>query len=78
MVLIITGIIVMLAAIMNSLLMGLEKFFLVMQGGLIIFIAVLQFFPSLLPFLPREGILYAGMVIAVGVIGILYGLLGMG
>ena len=78
MVLIIAGIIIMLAALMNSLLMGIEKFFMVSQGILLIGVALLQFIPSLLTFLPREGFLYAGMVIVIGAIGLLYGLMGMG
>ena len=77
-VLIIFAVLVIAAALMNSLLMGLEKFFLLVEGVAVMIVAILPLLPGLLTFLPREGPLYAGIVIIVGAIGLIYGLLGMG
>jgi hypothetical protein len=77
-VLLVLGIILLGSSFVNQLLLGLEKFFLVIQAILLIGIAILPFFTTFLTFLPREGFLYAGMVILVGAIGFIYGILGMG
>lgn len=72
------GILIIIASVINNLLMGFEKFVLILQGILIGGIALLPFLPTILIFLPREGPLYAVMIIIVGVLGLIYGVLGMG
>ena len=76
-VLIIGGGIIIALGFINQLLMGPERFFLVIEGALVIIAGMLGFVPKFLAFLPREGILFAGMVMLVGAAGLLYGLLGM-
>ena len=77
-VLIILGIVLLASAILNNMLMGFERFFIGVQAVLLIGIANVPFFPTLLTFLPREGPFYAAIVIIIGLIGFLYGILGMG
>lgn len=77
-VLIMLGIIIIVLSIINKLLMGLEKFVLIIQGLLLAGAAILPFFSDLLTFIPREGFLYAGIIILIGALGLIYGLLGMG
>ena len=72
------GVLLIVSAFMNNLLMGIEKFFLIIQALLLLGIALLRFFPAVLAFMPREGFLYPAMVIVVGAIGFIYGFVGMG
>lgn len=74
--LVILGIIVIAMSIINKLLLGLERFFLIIQGILLICVGLLVFFPAMLPLVPREGIAYAGIVLAIGAAGLAYGLMG--
>jgi hypothetical protein len=75
-VLIIGGIIAVILAFVNTLMTGIEKFFLILQGVLILLIAARGLIPSFLAFLPISFIPFA--VIVVGLIGLIYGLIGMG
>jgi len=72
------GVTLIVAAIFNNLLIGLEKFFLGVEGAVIVIIASLPWLPGFLTFLPREGPFYAVMIIIAGAMGLFYGLLGMG
>ncbi|MBR9699358.1 hypothetical protein GOV09_02790 [Candidatus Woesearchaeota archaeon] len=72
----IVGLVVIIMGIQNKLLMAFEKFFLVLQGIIVLGLALLPFFPALFSTLPRTGVLYAGIIIIVGAIGLLYGLKG--
>ncbi|MBD3164478.1 hypothetical protein GF323_04710 [Candidatus Woesearchaeota archaeon] len=76
-VLIVLGVVLIASSIVNKLLIGFERFFLFVQGILLIGVAVLPFFSALLPVIPKQGPVYAGMVIIIGAIGLLYGVLGM-
>lgn len=77
-ILIAAGIFLILIAIINQLLVGLEKFMLFIMGAALIFLAGLALLPNLFPVLPHQGFLYSGMIILVGVIGLVYGIIGMG
>ena len=44
--------------------------------SILIFVGLLVFFPALLPLVPREGIAYAGIILAIGAAGLAYGLMG--
>ncbi len=72
------AILVIISSFLNNLLIGIEKFFLVIQGLAILGIATLPLLPNILTFMPREGPIYAGMIIIVGAIGIVYGFMGVG
>jgi hypothetical protein len=69
---------IMVLAIINNMLMGLEKFILFIQGALVLIMAVKSFLPTLLPFIPVEGALYGIIIILIGLAGFIYGVLGMG
>ncbi len=75
--LIVLGIIIIGLGILNSLLIGFERLFVYLQGGLLIVVGLLFFVPTVLSWFPREGPMYAGAVLILGGIGLLYGLLGM-
>lgn len=77
-VLIVLGILVIIFGIINQLLMGVEKIFIVLQGLLVIGAAVLRFIPALLPSIPRDGVIFDGIIILIGFIGFFYGVIGMG
>ena len=72
------AVLMIIGAIINNLLMGFEKFVLIIEGILLLGIGALPFLSSILPFMPTEGIFYGAMVIVLGIAGLLYGLLGMG
>ncbi len=77
-VLIILGVIIIALAWINQLLIGTEKFILTIEGLFVIFMACLRFLPTLLTIIPREGMLFSLIIIAGGICGFIYGLLGMG
>ena len=77
-VLIILGAIILFAGAVNTLLIGTEKFFLILQGILLAGAGLLTFYPDILTFIPKEGPIYAGIIILIGVLGLVYGLLGVG
>ncbi len=77
-VLLVMGILILAASFMNQLLLGFERFFLVIQSAALIFVAILPFFGAILPFLPREGLSYSALVILIGIAGLAYGVTGMG
>ena len=77
-VLIVLGILIVIFGIINNLLLGLEKFIIIIEGILVVCIGILPFLPNFLNFLPREGILYNGAVMLLGILGLIYGLIGMG
>ena len=72
------GILVIIAAIINGLLMMLEKAFLIFQGVLLVIVAILPLLPEAFSFLPTQGMVYSIIIIIIGGIGLIYGLIGMG
>jgi hypothetical protein len=77
-ILILGGIIILVLAITNNMLMGVEKFVLALESGLLIVVGLIAFFPALLPIIPRDSIWQSIIIIAAGVGGVVYGFIGIG
>ena len=73
----VAGVLIVVAGFVNNLLVGLEKFVVIMQGTLVFLLGLLRWLPTFLAFVPREGPIYSIIVIAIGGLGLAYGLLGM-
>ena len=71
------GILIIIAAIVNGLLMMLEKTFLIFQGLMLCFMGALALLPDFFPFIPTEGIVYSVIIIAIGLAGLVFGFVGM-
>ncbi|MDO8480601.1 MAG: hypothetical protein Q7S65_02160 [Nanoarchaeota archaeon] len=71
------GVLIVVAGFVNNLLVGLEKFVVIMQGALVLLLGLLRWLPTFLAFIPREGTLFPIVVIVVGGLGLVYGLFGM-
>ena len=78
-VIITVGILALLYGVFNSLLFGFEKFvtisiaFLTILGGIIPFLQ--NFLPAVIP---TTGPLYSIIIIAIGVVGLIYGFIALG
>ena len=65
--------------IVNGLLMGIEKFVLISVAIMTILGGILPFISSLVSLpLPVEGVMYSGLIIIIGLIGLVYGVIGIG
>ena len=73
------GIIGFIYGVVNGFLMGLEKFVLIsvaimtVLGGILPFISALITLP-----IPTSGPLYSALIIIIGLIGLVYGIMGIG
>ena len=73
------GIIGLIYGLMNSLVFGTEKFVTIAIGLLTILGGILPFIQNFLPaVIPTSGILYSGLIIVIGIIGIIYGFIALG
>lgn len=73
------GIAGMIYGILNNLLMGFEKFVVIIQGILVIFGGILPFISEFVSLpIPTSGPLYSGLIIVIGGIGLVYGFIAMG
>lgn len=73
------GIIGLLYGVMNSMLFGTEKFVTIAIGLLTILGGILPFIQNFVPaIIPTSGILYSGLIIIIGVVGIIYGFVALG
>jgi hypothetical protein len=77
-VLLVLGILVLTLSIINRLLMGIERSVIILQALAVLGMAALRFIPSLLPALPRDGVMFSVIIIIIGGLGLIYGLVGMG
>ena len=77
-VLIIVGLVILIAAIANSFLVGLEKAFLSLEGILVALVGFKALFPSLMVFLPATGLILPTIIIVIGAAFFIYGVIGMG
>lgn len=73
------GILGLLYASFNSMLFGTEKFVTISLALLTIVGGVLPFIQNFVPLgLPITGILYSGIIVLIGVVGIIYGFMALG
>lgn len=73
------GILGLLYAAFNSMLLGTEKFVTMALAALTILGGILPFIQNIIPLgLPTTGILYSGSIIILGIAGIAYGFSAMG
>ncbi len=68
------GILGLLYAAFNSMILGTEKFVTMALAALTIIGGILPFLQNFIPLgLPAGGIFYSGIIIAIGIVGIAYG-----
>ncbi len=68
------GILGLLYGAMNSMLFGTEKFVTMALALLTILGGILPFIQNFVPaIIPTSGILYSGLIIVIGVVGVIYG-----
>ncbi len=73
------GILGLIYAFVNSMMFGAEKFVVIALALLTVLGGILPFIQNFLPaIIPTSGPLYSGIIIAVGVIGMIYGFISMG
>lgn len=73
------GILGLLYGVMNSMLFGTEKFVTIAIGLLTILGGILPFIQNFLPaIIPTSGILYSGLIIIIGIVGVIYGFIALG
>ena len=73
------GIIGLLYGIFNSMLFGTEKYVTIAIALLTIFGGILPFIQNFVPaIIPTSGLLYSGMIIVIGIIGMIYGFIALG
>lgn len=76
---IVIGVIGLLYGFINKMIMGVERIVTITIGLLTIFGGILPFISALVPkFIPTSGPLYSGIIIIVGLIGVVYGVKGLG
>ena len=68
------GIIGLLYGVMNSMLFSTEKFVTIALAALTVLGGILPFIQNFVPaIIPTSGILYSGLIIVIGVVGVIYG-----
>ena len=73
------GILGLLYASFNSMLFGTEKFVTISLALLTVVGGILPFIQNFVPLgLPTAGILYSGLIVLIGVVGIIYGFMVLG
>ncbi|MCH8003080.1 MAG: hypothetical protein IH934_00475 [Nanoarchaeota archaeon] len=73
------GIIGLLYGVLNSYLFGTEKIVTIALGLLTILGGILPFIQNFVPALiPTSGLLYSGLIVVIGVIGMIYGFIALG
>ena len=78
-IIIVIGIIGLAYGFLNKMLFGAEKFVTIAIALLTILGGILPFIQNFVPaIIPTSGLLYSGMIIIVGVIGVIYGFIAMG
>ena len=76
---IIIGILGLLYAAFNSMLVGTEKSVTIALALLTVLGGVMPFLQNFIPaVIPTSGILYSGIIILIGIIGIIYGFMSLG
>ena len=76
---IVIGILGLLYAAFNSMLLGTEKFVTMALAALTILGGILPFLQNFIPStIPTSGILYSGFIIVIGIAGIIYGYASLG
>lgn len=73
------GILGLIYGFLNSYLFGTEKFVTIAIGLLTILGGILPFLQNFIPvIIPTSGILYSGVIIVIGIVGIVYGYMALG